>query len=276
MRPQRLWQQSNQLSPSPDDLNAIINAALDAAARETLPRFRQFVDVANKESRGFDPVTEADREAERVIREVIEGRFPDHGIVGEEFGDKTGSTPYKWIIDPIDGTRAFISGIPVWGTLLALYENDRPVAGAMEQPFTGERFLALDGQSTLYRQGQTTPLKTGQVENLEHATLMTTDPNLFVAEEDQSYFVLQSACQLTRYGCDCYAYGMLASGHVDLVVESGLNIYDIAALIPIIENAGGLVTDWNGGSAHNGGQILAAANQSIHRAAVDLLGTAQN
>lgn len=245
----------------------------EAAARETLPRFRQGTGITNKLDKGFDPVTEADQRAEYVIRELIEMHFPDHGILGEEYGVKEGASPHQWVIDPIDGTRAFISGLPLWGTLIGLYENGRPVAGVMDQPFTRERYYSEQGESwsVIGEISKPEKLETSATPALSQATLMTTDPNLFVVDEDQTFFQLQKQIKLRRYGCDCYAYAMLAAGHVDLVVESGLNAYDIAALIPIIENAGGLVTSWSGGSAAQGGQILAAANINLHGEAVKIL-----
>jgi len=261
--------------PPPTDLTAFFDLLCDAAAKQTLPRFRQPLSVTNKLKGDFDPVTEADREAEKVIREIIETRFPDHGIVGEEFGSVRESARYQWIIDPVDGTRAFISGVPVWGTLIGLYDNGKPIAGVMDQPFTGERYAAIARHGSLRVRGvSATALQTSSVDQLDSATLMTTSPDLFTSAADQQFFEVQKQVRLSRYGCDCYAYCLLAAGHIELVVESGLNIYDIAALIPIIESAGGLVTSWSGGDASKGGTILAAANADIHRQAMALLDAA--
>ena len=259
------------------NLDTIFHELCDAAARETLPRFRSQLTVDNKRPADFDPVTEGDRKAEAVIREILSKKYPDHGIVGEEFGTENPDADYQWIIDPIDGTRAFISGVPVWGTLIGLYFQDVPVAGVMDQPFTGERYMAIstpdEAKSSLLFHNQNSPhtLRTSDTNDLADATIMTTSPDLLGSAADANYFKLEDKAKLARYGCDCYAYCLLASGHVDLVVESGLNIYDIAALIPIIENAGGLVTNWQGGNASQGGQILAAANTKLHAKAMNEL-----
>ena len=257
---------------TPKRLATVFHQLCEVASRETLPRFRRGINVINKLEQDFDPVTEADREAERAIRDVIAKEFPSHGIIGEEFDNIQQDARFQWIIDPIDGTRAFISGVPVWGTLIGLYENGKPIAGVMDQPFTGERYLAVDGQSQLFREGDIAQdLKTRSMNQLSQATLMTTSPHLLQNEDDDRYFEVEKQANLTRYGCDCYAYCLLAAGHIDLVIESGLNIYDIAALIPIIENAGGLVTNWQGGDAAKGGQILAAGNEELHAQTMAIL-----
>jgi len=259
---------------SSEKITALMHRLCDAAAQETMSRFRSTLDITNKLEAGFDPVTEGDREAEKAIRAILNVEIPDDGIIGEEFGTTNADAEFQWIIDPIDGTRAFISGLPLWGTLIGLYRDGKPFAGVLDQPFTRERFLAVtdDGgklHSTLAIDGQTAkPLRTKQTSNLSEATLMTTSPNIFSDEETPFYKHLENQTKLARYGCDCYAYGMVAAGQVDLVVESGLNIYDIAALIPIIEGAGGVVSDWSGGSAVNGGQILACANSAIQEQAI--------
>jgi len=254
-----------------------IDAACEAAARETLRRFRQNTSITNKLQSGFDPVTEADRDAETAIRAVLQDAFPDHGIVGEEHGSHAPHAEWQWIIDPIDGTRAFISGLPVWGTLIGLYWRGKPFAGVLDQPFTGERFLAYTDQSgqkisqVSVRGEQPSQNRTRDTQALSDAVLMTTSPRIFSPEDSTRYDRLEKDIKLARYGCDCYAYGMLAAGHVDLVVESGLHIYDIAALIPLIENAGGVVTNWDGQDASKGGSILAAANPRLHQRALESL-----
>lgn len=239
-----------------------------------MPRFRSRLGVDNKQEGGFDPVTEADREAENIIRGAIQTRYPEHGILGEEYGTENPDAEYCWIIDPIDGTRAFISGLPLWGTLIGLYQKGKPLAGAMDQPFTGERYISNGETSHLKLNGSAQILNTKETSRLSSAIMMTTSPAIFTDEEAGAYKDVENACKLTRYGTDCYAYCLVALGQVDLVVESGLNPYDIAALIPIIENAGGVVTSWNGGSAAMGGRILAAANSDIHQQAVEILSTA--
>ncbi|MEM7214445.1 MAG: histidinol-phosphatase [Pseudomonadota bacterium] len=257
-----------------EELVPFLNHLADRAAEETLPRFRQLKHVDNKLEVGFDPVTQADREAERVIRETITQKFPDHGLIGEEFGSYKLDAEHSWVIDPVDGTRAFISGIPVWGTLIALCRNMVPVAGIMSQPFTGERYIATGKHAKLFHQSEEKKLATSDTDSLESAILMATTPEMFDPDETVAFEKIAGQCKLVRYGADCYAYCLLAAGHIDLVVESGLNFYDIAALIPIVEGSGGRVTDWSGNSHPRGGRILASANPSIHAAALEVLQTA--
>ncbi|WP_457938820.1 histidinol-phosphatase [Mesorhizobium sp. 10J20-29] len=242
-----------------------------AAAEETLPRFRQFGDVTNKLSGGFDPVTEADQQAEQAIRALIRAEYPGHGILGEEFGLENPGSDHVWVIDPIDGTRSFISGIPLWGTLVGLTHNGDAIAGMMAQPFTCELFHAIDGKAVYEGPGGTRPLSTRKVVSLADATLCTTTPALFMDARRSAYDRLEKAVRLPRYGTDCYAYAMLAAGHVDLVVEVGLQNYDIVALVPIVEAAGGMITDWHGGPAEAGGEIVAAATPELHAAAMHIL-----
>lgn len=249
---------------------AFFRRLASVAAEQTLPRFRKGTDIANKLAAGFDPVTEADREAERVIRAEIEASFPAHGILGEEHGTKSGDGRHLWVIDPIDGTRAFISGLPVWGTLVALLDEGDAIAGMMSQPFTGELYYADEKGSFYEGPGGNRQLATSKVEKLSEATMFTTTPALFFGEDRTRYDRLEQAARLARYGTDCYAFAMVAAGHADLVIESGLQTYDIAALIPIIEKAGGVVTTWDGRPAENGGNILASANQTLHQAALEL------
>jgi histidinol phosphatase-like enzyme (inositol monophosphatase family) len=242
-----------------------------AAAAETLPRFRQSGAISNKLAGGFDPVTEADREAERAIRALIGAEYPGHGILGEEHGSENASSSHIWVIDPIDGTRAFISGLPVWGTLVGLTVDGDAVAGLMSQPFTGELFFADDFGSHYEGPGGARDLTTRKTRDLAEATLFTTTPALFKDRKRQVYDLLETRMRLCRYGTDCYAYCMVAAGHADLVVETGLESYDIVALIPIIEKAGGVITTWDGGPAEKGGDIVAAATPELHRAAMDIL-----
>lgn len=242
-----------------------------AAAAETLPRFRRQGAVANKLAGGFDPVTEADQEAERAIRALINAEFPDHGILGEEHGSENTSNSHVWVIDPIDGTRAFISGLPVWGTLVGLTVHGEAVAGLMSQPFTGELFYA-DGHGSHYEgPGGPRKLSVRKTTALADATMFTTTPALFKGEMRKRYDHLETQVQLARYGTDCYAFAMVAAGQVDIVVDPGLKPYDIVALIPIIEQAGGIVTTFEGGPAENGGDIIAAATPELHAAALKVL-----
>jgi histidinol phosphatase-like enzyme (inositol monophosphatase family) len=249
--------------------------AADVAAAITLPRFRSGLAVDNKQAQGFDPVTEADREAELAIRELIGGRFPDHGIVGEEWDAKDTSSEFTWIIDPIDGTRAFITGVPVWGTLIGLMVGGKSVAGLMAQPFTGEVYLSLPGEATYYRGDVRLPLKTSGVTELSQAKMTATSPDLFFRANRRDlrkqWEAVSEAALTVRYGLDCYGYALVAAGHIDLVVEAGLKDVDIAPLIPLIVNAGGVVTTWDGGPAEAGGNCLAAATPALHAAARALL-----
>lgn len=243
----------------------------EAAAAETLPRFRLPHAIANKLDSGFDPVTEADREAERAIRALIGAEFPDHGVLGEEFGAQNADREHVWVIDPIDGTRAYISGLPLWGTLVGLTQKGDAVAGMMSQPFIGELFHA-DGTGAWYcGPSGKQALHARDTQDIAQATVCTTTPMLFGDGLRPRYDRLEQAVRLARYGTDCYAYAMLAAGHVDLVVEAGLQPYDIVALIPIIEQAGGVVTTFSGGAAEAGGDIVAAATPKLHAQALDLL-----
>lgn len=243
-----------------------------AAAAQTLPRFRQAGLVsANKLAGGFDPVTEADRDAEQAIRALIREAFPDHGIIGEEFGRENETARYQWVIDPIDGTRSFISGIPLWGTLVGLTDNGDAVAGMMSQPFTGELFWADETSSQYSGPGGDRQLKTRPTKTLAEAMMCTTTPRMFKERRSEAYDHLEHSVKLARYGTDCYAYVMLASGSIDLVVETSLQTYDIMALVPIIERAGGVITTWDGGPAEAAGDIVAAATPELHEAAMKIL-----
>jgi len=250
---------------------AFFDLLADAARKETLPRFRVGADVVNKEAGGFDPVTEGDRAAEIAIRAVIQQHFPDHGILGEEHGSVGLDREYVWVIDPIDGTRAFISGVPVWGTLIGLYRNGEAVMGLIDQPFTGERYFADGAVSRYSGPDGSKVLSARPCESLSDAILFTTSPHLFVDGRKARFEAVQEKVRLFRYGCDCYAYALLAAGHIDLVVECGLKPYDVGGLIPVIEQAGGIITTWDGGPAENGGEIIAAGSRKVYDAAMAVL-----
>ncbi len=263
-----------------EDLVAFLDELADVSGRAILPHFRSSMAVENKLAstqveKAFDPVTVADRAAEEAMRGLITARYPAHGILGEEFGRERLDAEHVWVLDPIDGTRSFISGLPVWGTLIGLERNRRPVAGMMHQPFTGERFAGVaDGvtRRAWYRgPGGDRSLKTRACASLSDAVLFTTSPHLFKAEERPAYDRVEGAVKLFRYGVDCYAYAMVAAGLVDCVVESGLQPYDIAALIPVIEGAGGAVTSWTGGSAAEGGRVVATGDARLHDEVLRLL-----
>lgn len=267
---------NNQLSrQARPEIAEALHLLADVSAEQIMPRFRTRLEVANKAEERFDPVTEADKEAERAIRDVLLERFPEHGIIGEEFGKHQPEAECTWAIDPIDGTRAFIQGMPTWGTLIALTENGRPVCGMMNQPFTGERYWS-DGAKSYYRDpaGLVTQIECRSI-TVAEAEMSTTSPDLFETEpEIRAFTALKQQVRQCRYGTDCYAYTLLAAGHVDVVLETGLEIYDIAALIPIIENAGGKVTDWQGQFPSEGGQILACGDPSLHDRFVSILNSA--
>ncbi|OYR07451.1 histidinol-phosphatase [Brucella thiophenivorans] len=250
---------------------AFFSEVARAAAAETLPRFRQFNEIDNKYTSGFDPVTEADRAAERAIHAVIGREFPEHGILGEEYGPENIDRSHVWVIDPIDGTRAFISGLPVWGTLVGLTVDGDAKAGMMSQSFTGELFYSDGEGAYLARDGVEQRLSVRSQAKLEDATMFTTTPSLFKGELRKGFDSLENSVRLSRYGVDCYAFAMLAGGFADIVVEAGLQPYDIVALIPIIEQAGGVVTQRDGGPAEKGGDIVAAASIELHQAALELI-----
>ncbi len=244
----------------------------DAARAVILPYFRQTnLETDNKLAGGYDPVTVADRAAEQAMRAVLAQRRPEDGILGEEFGQVEGSSGRTWVLDPIDGTRGFVSGTPTWGVLIALSTQDGPIMGVVDQPYIGERFVGGAGIAQLTGPMGTNPLKTRDTQVLEQATLFTTFPEVGTSEDRAGFQAVAEQVQLTRYGMDCYAYALLSAGQADLVIEAGLNAYDIQAPIAVIEAAGGIVTDWQGGPAHNGGRALAAANAEIHAAALEIL-----
>jgi myo-inositol-1(or 4)-monophosphatase len=246
----------------------------ELSGKTILPHFRSGLAVDNKLSGGgFDPVTEADRQAETVIRAAIRKRYPEHGIVGEEHGAHTGSSPLTWVIDPIDGTRAFVCGMAQWGTLIALNDGARPIVGVLDQPYTRERWVGANGVTT-FRDGQgaSRRLQTRRCASLKDAVLTTTSPiGYFDEAEQKAFWALSAHARLTRFGGDCYAYGLLAMGFVDVIVEATLKPWDIQALIPIIENAGGIVTTWDGKPAMEGGQVVACGDASLHAAVCEAL-----
>jgi len=259
------------------DFSRFVHELATLSGRAILPFFRSALSAQDKSRGGaFDPVTEADRAGEVVMRQLIKRHFPTHGIVGEEFGAERADAEYVWVLDPIDGTRAFMAGLPLWGTLIGLTRRGAPAFGMMHQPFTGERFFG-DGGSATYQGGHgggvERKLSTRRCDSLEHATLATTSPKLFDERGRAAYERVEARTRLVRYGCDCYAYCMLAAGHIDVVIEQGLQPYDVAALIPIIEGAGGLVTTWDGGPAGQGGSILAVGDRRLHGSALALLST---
>jgi myo-inositol-1(or 4)-monophosphatase len=254
------------------DFTAFIGRLATAAGETILPFFRTSLSIEDKSSsHDFDPVTEADRAAEAVMRRLIKANFPQHGIVGEEFGSEREDAEYVWVLDPIDGTKSFIGGFPIWGTLIALLHKGTPVFGMMHQPFIDERFSGDSGSAHYQGPSGERKLAVRRCASLSEATAYTTSPLLMNATDRAAFGRIEQAVRLTRYGGDCYSYCMLAAGHLDLVVETELKAYDIAALIPIITGAGGIVTTWDGKPAQSGGRIVAAGDARVHEAAIKLL-----
>ena len=256
-----------------DELTDFAGELADFAAAEILPYFRVPVSVEDKGCQSqFDPVTIADQAAEAAMRKAIKNHYPEHAILGEEHGYESGAVNLTWVLDPIDGTRAFITGMPLWGVLIALFDGTKPVLGVMDQPFMRERYIGVAGKSVCLSGGAETLLQTRQCMKLADAILMTTAPDMFVtADEKLAYQSLMGQLRMNRFGGDCYAYCMLARGFVDLVVEADLQPYDIQALIPVVEGAGGVITNWRGESACGGGQVVAAATAELHQQALDIL-----
>ena len=256
-------------------LIAVAMLAADRASGITLAHFRSSgLRADNKDKGGFDPVTIADRDAEAAMREVLRQMRPFDAIQGEEMGYEAGSSGLTWVLDPIDGTRAYISGAPTWGTLIALRDETGPILGVIDQPFTGERFIGAFGKASLIRAGQRAPIHARAAATLDKAILFSTFPEVGSPKERAAFEALSARVRLTRFGLDCYAYALLALGGVDLVVEAGLNAYDIQAPIALVQAAGGVVTNWQGGPAHDGGQVLAAASKGLHTAALKVLAQA--
>ena len=246
----------------------------DAARQAILPYFRTGkLGTENKDSGGYDPVTLADRAAEKAMRDVLAARRPKDAILGEEFGQSDGTSGLTWVLDPIDGTRAFVAGTPTWGVLIALADETGPIYGLIDQPYIGERFEGGFGRSTMTGPHGTQALNVIGERCLTEAIIFTTFPEVGTEAEGAAFKAVSEKVKLTRYGLDCYAYSLLAAGQIDLVIEAGLNPYDIQAPIAVIEAAGGIVTDWLGGPAHAGGRALAAAGRQQHEAALEVLST---
>ncbi|WP_370676838.1 histidinol-phosphatase [Pleomorphomonas sp. PLEO] len=250
---------------------AFFDRLADAASAAIIPHFRTALAVENKLEGAFDPVTIADKAGEMAMRELIGAAYPDHGILGEEFGNAGLDRENVWVLDPVDGTRSFIAGIPLWGTLIGLRSGGRAVQGMMAQPFTGERFYG-DGTSASYSgPGGERSLRTRPCGDISQATLFTTSLHAFNDSDRATYLAVERQARLARYSADCYAYCMVAAGQADLVIEAGLQPYDITALIPVIEGAGGVVTSWTGGSPIDGGRVVASGDPRLHEQVLKLL-----
>ncbi len=244
----------------------------NAARAEILPLFRSNgLQTSNKDPTGFDPVTKADRAAEQAIRAILAKYRPEDGILGEEFSNSESKSGLTWVIDPIDGTRGFVSGTPTWGVLIALADEEGPFLGVVDQPYIGERFIG--GFGTAESQGPSGKhvLCTRDTKDLSEAILFTTFPEIGRDQDYAGFRAVHDQVKLVRYGMDCYAFALLAAGQIDLVIEVGLQPYDIQAPIALIEAAGGRVTNWTGGPVHVGGQVVAASNLLLLKAALNLL-----
>lgn len=240
----------------------------DVAGAAIRPYFRRPLAVDDKPD--LTPVTVADRAAEQAMRRLIETRFPKHGIIGEEFGRVREDAELVWVLDPIDGTKSFISGVPLFGTLIALTRGGDPILGIIDQPISGERWVGAAGRPTTLNGAA---IRCRECPGLASATLFATTPDMFLGPDAASFARVSAAVKLVRFGADCYAYGLLAAGFVDLVIEASLKPYDFCAMIPIIEGAGGLATDWRGerlGLASDG-RVLMAGDRRAHLAAHALL-----
>ena len=243
-------------------------AELSAIARTAIAaEINAGLECENKAESGFDPVTEADRAAERALRAAIEGRFPDHGIWGEEYGLARGEARVRWSLDPVDGTRALICGLPSWAVLVGLLEDGRHIAGMIDLPALDECLIATNGMTL--RNGQ--PVKSSGCRKLSEARLSTTDPNLFASGELEAFERVRNACRVTRFGLDAMAYARVATGDIDLVIENGLKPHDYDALVAVVRGAGGYFGDWSGGQDFGSGNVVAAATRELYEAAVQLL-----
>ena len=256
------------------DFASFVDKLAGASGETILPFFRTALAIDNKQAGGFDPVTAADRAAEQAMRALIRQNFPDHGVIGEEYGAERTEAEYVWVLDPIDGTKSFITGMVAWGTLIGLTRFGEPVFGMMNQPFTREKFSG-DGGAARYRgPAGSRDLHVRPCASLGDAILSTTSPLLMNKADREAFGRLEKSVKLSRYGGDCYAYCMLAAGLIDLVIETEIKPYDIVAVIPIVTGAGGIVTTWENGPAQGGGRIIVAGDERVHAAALEMLAKA--
>lgn len=254
-----------------DRLIAIAEAAVDLAGAVIRPFFRAGLDADLKDD--LSPVTVADRRAEQAMRAMLAQHWPDHGVLGEEFGAERPDARWRWVLDPIDGTRAFLTGRPVFATLVGLLDGDESILGIIDQPITGERWIGAAGRSTVFRGGLGGKIGCRARENLAAAELSCTSPEMFVPEALAAFQRLAAGTRRTSHGGDGYAYGLLALGQIDVIAEAGLKIWDWTALIPIIEGAGGRITDWSGKPLTPGsdGRVLAVGDAALLAPALALL-----
>jgi inositol-phosphate phosphatase/L-galactose 1-phosphate phosphatase/histidinol-phosphatase len=251
-----------------DPFLALATELADAAGAAIRPYFRQNLAVDDKPD--LSPVTVADRAAERAMRDLIAQRFPEHGIIGEEFGREGAEAEFVWVLDPIDGTKSFISGVPLFGTLIALAKRGRPVLGIIDQPISRERWIGAEGRPTLFNGA---PIRCRPCSALGAATVFATSPDMFRGDDSAAFARVATAAKLVRFGADCYAYGLLAHGFIDLVIEASLKPYDFSAMLPVVEGAGGIATDWAGAplTLESDGRVIVAGDRRAHQAALALL-----
>lgn len=255
------------------ELEAFAVELAAVAAEASLPYFRTDVSEINKAEPGsFDPVTEADQAAERALRAAIKARYPDHGIIGEEYGEENPDAEHVWILDPIDGTRAFISGLPLWTNLIGLRHKGVPVIGVVGQPYLGEVFVGGPSGAFLLKGGAQTAIRTRPCPELSQAIISTTDADIFKGEDRQSWERLKTSVRLARYGCDGYAYAMVATGRMDVVMESELKIWDWTAMMALVKAAGGDFTGWDGQMPiAEDGRVLAVGDPALRDTVLALL-----
>ena len=251
---------------------AFAHRLADASGAVIRPYFRQRIEVINKRADSFDPVTEADKGGERAIRAILEAERPHDAILGEEYGEKPGTSGWRWVLDPVDGTRCFITGRHEWGSLIALEKDQVPVLGILDQPVLGERFLGVNGRAEFHQQGLVMPMKVRACADIGDAVLCATDPSFYMTAAQQDAFArVKAQARLTRYHGDCYLFAMLALGFVDLIVEGAFRRWDVAALMPLVEGAGGVISNWQGGPWRDGDALLASGDARVHAQAVKLL-----
>ena len=252
-----------------DNMRIVAEAMADRAGGILRESFGKPLNIENKAD--ASPVTQIDRAVESALREMIEKHFPDHGIIGEEYGNVRSESPYQWVLDPIDGTRAFIAGVPTFTTLISLAFEHVPILGVIDQPITKERWIGtVKGQATL----NNTTIKTRSCDHLSHATIATTGMNYFTSQQAEIFNHVKNACKDVKLGGDAYLYAQLASGHIDIVIEAGLKPYDFCALRPVVEGAGGVIMDWSGKplTTHSDGRVIACATKPLHTSVMELLG----
>ncbi len=254
------------------DTIALAHRLCEASGAAIRPHFRQRIEVVNKLEDAFDPVTEADKGGERAIRAILDAERPDDAILGEEYGEKAGTSGWRWVLDPVDGTRCFITGRHEWGSLIALEKDEVPVMGILDQPVLGERYIGVNGRTELHQAGRVTPLRTRACPQVKDAVLCATDPSAYMTPAQVAAFDrVKAAARLTRYHGDCYIFAMLAMGFIDVIVEGAFRRWDIAALVPLVEGAGGVITNWQGGVWRDGDAVVASGDPRLHDAIIRLL-----